>query len=423
MKKQKKPKRKPYQLVLAILLPLSVVALVLFSMSVLGRGVHNKTRPETEAQEAAVETEKGEAGANSSGAGRTAGVFRQDLSGAEHRDTEPAEAAAAVFETEAETETETETEPVVYEDTVMLFTGDVLLWDGTLNAYVNGGLDGLLAPELRQPFQEADILMINEEFPFSNRGEPADKQFTFRCDPVYVRAFQEMGVDIVTLANNHTLDFGQDALLDSLETLEGAGIPYVGAGRNLEEAKRLVTFELNGRTFGFLGASRVWPDGAWSADYDRPGMFGTYDPTQLLEEIHKAKEVCDFVTVFVHWGIERNTTPEEYQRAMAKQYEEAGADLVIGSHPHVLQGFEFINDMPVFYSLGNFIFNTRTYDTAVVRAVVRGDGTTEFSLIPARSDGARVSLLTGDAGSQLFSYLNTISYGALADENGVLRKE
>ncbi|MBQ4293301.1 MAG: CapA family protein, partial [Lachnospiraceae bacterium] len=179
----------------------------------------------------------------------------------------------------------------------------------------------------------------------------------------------------------------------------------------------------NGRTFGFLGASRVWPDGAWSADYDRPGMFGTYDPTQLLEEIRKAKEVCDFVTVFVHWGIERNTTPEEYQRAMAKQYEEAGADLVIGSHPHVLQGFEFINDMPVFYSLGNFIFNTRTYDTAVVRAVVRGDGTTEFSLIPARSDGARVSLLTGDAGSQLFSYLNTISYGALADENGVLRKE
>ena len=323
---------------------------------------------------------------------------------------------------ETETETEPEPEPV-YGDTTILFTGDVLLYDGTLSAYQNRGIDGLLSEELRNEFANADILMINEEFPFSNGGVPAeDKQFTFRCDPVYISAFQEMGVDLVTLANNHTLDFGQEALLDSLNTLDTAGIPYVGAGRNLEEAKKLVTFEKNGKTFGFLGASRVWPVGSWSADTDRPGMFGTYEPAQLLEEIRKAKEVCDFVTVYVHWGIERNTLPEDYQRTMAAQYHDAGADLVIGSHPHVLQGAEIIGKMPVFYSLGNFIFNTKTYDTAVVRVTVRGDGETEFSVLPARSDGGRVSLLTGDEGAALFSYLNTLCFDAALDEEGKLSK-
>lgn len=429
-KKKKRKKRKTYKAILGFVFGLSAAALVLLVMLISGKILNKELSSEMTA-EATKNSEKIE----KFSPGRTAGVFRQEIETAEASsgedengtygldDEDESLSGTLTDDTEEEVaETETETERVITADTELLFTGDVLLWDGTLAAYENQGIDGLLSPELRERFQNADILMINEEFPFSDRGEQApDKQFTFRCDPARVSAFQEMGVDIVTLANNHTLDYGQTALLDTLETLEGAGIPYVGAGRNLDEAKKLVTIEKNGHVFGFLGASRVWPVGSWSADVDRPGMFGTYDPAQLLVEIQKAKETCDFLTVFVHWGIERATIPEDYEKVMAKQYMEAGADLVIGSHPHVLQGMEFFGEMPVYYSLGNFIFNTKTYDTAVARVVLKQDGTTEFGILPARSSGSRVSLLTGEEASSLYSYLDTLSFGTALDENGVLR--
>ena len=394
---------------LAVLLPLSIAALVMLLMAFFSKRI----KSEKETKE--VVTADNEA--------------KEELPATEEENalpetetfTEPADSPTALTESEALPETESEPLPE-YEDTTMLFTGDVLLWDGTLARYQEGGVGGIVDDAVLSEFQNADILMINEEFPFSTRGEQADKQFTFRCDPQYVSAFQEMSVDIVTLANNHTLDFGRDALSDSFDTLDAAGIPYVGAGRDLNDAKKLVTFEMNGLTFGFLGASRVWPDGNWSASPDQSGCFGTYDPTQLLEEIRKAKEVCDFLTVFVHWGIERNTSPEDYQVAMAAQYAEAGADLTIGSHPHVLQGAGFAGDMPVFYSFGNFIFNTRSYDTAIVKVVVTPEKEASFYFLPAHSDGGKVSMLSQESGTALFSYLNDISLNASVDLDGKVTK-
>ena len=120
----------------------------------------------------------------------------------------------------------------------------------------------------------SDIFMANEEFPFSRRGTAAaDKQFTFRLPPEKVSMFQELGIDIVTLANNHALDFGTDALLDTCSTLDDAGILRVGAGANLEEAKKPVFMEAKGRKIGFLGASRVIPESSWNAASKEPGML------------------------------------------------------------------------------------------------------------------------------------------------------
>ena len=186
----------------------------------------------------------------------------------------------------------------------MVFAGDILLSDHVLNAYEkSGSLSGVLDPGFQSVIHESDIFMANQEFPFSNRGTAAeDKQFTFRLPPERVRIFQELGLDLVTLANNHALDFGMDALLDTCDTLDQAGIYHVGAGRNLEEACEPVIITEKGENIGFLGASRVIPVGSWNASASKPGMLTTYDPSLLLEQIDHLKETCDYVVVYVHWG-------------------------------------------------------------------------------------------------------------------------
>ena len=154
---------------------------------------------------------------------------------------------------------------------------------------------------LLQELQDADIFMVNNEFPFSNRGEPMeDKQFTFCCDPKYVKALNEMGVDIVSLANNHTLDYGRDALSDTFTTLDGAGILYAGAGETKERAYELQIIEKNGKKFGFLAASRVVPESNWKVEERTPGMLTAYDDTKLVQLIKEARSGCDFLSVYIY---------------------------------------------------------------------------------------------------------------------------
>ena len=253
----------------------------------------------------------------------------------------------------------------------MVFSGDILLSSYVLNNYENRGIDGVVSEELLREMQNADLTMVNEEFPFSARGTQAqDKQFTFRVDPSYVKILQEMGIDVVTLANNHALDYGTEALSDSFQTLDDAGIAYVGAGDSRERAAEAYITELGGKTFGFLAASRVIPEVSWNIDNQQPGMLCTYDSTALCEAIKKAKENCDYVAVYVHWGIERENMPQDYQRQLGKAYIDAGADIVIGSHPHVLQGIEYYNGKPIVYSLGNYIFNQSIEKTMLLLSLI-----------------------------------------------------
>ena len=305
----------------------------------------------------------------------------------------------------------------------LLFAGDVLLSDHVLNAYNKAGdISGVLDGELSRVIDESDIFMVNQEFPFSGRGTAApDKQFTFRLPTEKVSMFGEMGIDIVTLANNHALDFGTDALVDTLDTLDGAGIPHVGAGRNLDEAKEPVLLEVKGKTIGFLGASRVIPEGSWNASSTRPGVLTTYDPAALVAEIKKLRERCDYLVVYVHWGIERDERPQDYQRALGQQYIDAGADLVIGSHPHVLQGLEYYKGKPIVYSLGNFVFGSSIPRTAVLQADWDGE-TTSLRLVPATSAAGYTRMVTDEAKQQEFySYMTGISYGVSVTGEGVVQ--
>ena len=306
----------------------------------------------------------------------------------------------------------------------LLFAGDILLSSHVTTAYDNaGGINGVLDEGYRGEISGADIFMANQEFPFSGRGSAApDKQFTFRLSPSRVSMMNEIGVDIVTLANNHSLDYGTDALVDTCTALDGAGIRYVGAGPDMNRARQLETMEVNGRTIGFLGASRVYPDANWVANSKKPGMVSGYDPTILLEEVKKARESCDYVVVYVHWGVERDEKPQEYQRVLGKKIIDAGADMVIGSHPHVLQGIEYYNGKPICYSLGNFIFGSSIPKTALLRANVDFDqGTTTLSLVPGTSKAGYTRALTPEDDIQgFYQYFQGMSFGVSVDENGVV---
>ncbi len=302
----------------------------------------------------------------------------------------------------------------------LLFAGDIYFSEHVLNAYDHaGGIGGVLGESLRETIAESDLFMANLEFPFSDRGtKAADKQFTFRVSPSRVSVLQEIGPDLVTVANNHALDYGTDALIDTCDTLDAAGILHVGAGKNLEEAKKPQIIEKNGKKIGFIGVTRVFPTGDWAASTTRPGMFSAYDTAPVVNEIQKLKEQCDYLVVYIHWGIERNTQPESYQREIGHQYIDAGADLVVGSHPHVLQGIENYNGKWILYSLGNFVFGSSIPETMLVKANVDGDGETSLSMVPATSSAGYTRELDAGKKNAFYQKMQELSTGVVIDENG-----
>lgn len=306
------------------------------------------------------------------------------------------------------------------EDFTMFFTGDVMLQNGK-DIYASKGINGLITTYIQQEMVNADMTVINNEFPFSTRGTQApDKQFTFRVDPTYVSALLDMGVDVASLANNHALDYGQEALLDTFTTLDNVGIPYVGAGETKERAEEAIFVEAGGRTVGVLSASRVIPVSGWNIENSQPGLFCTYDSSRLVQRIKEIESQCDYVVVFVHWGIERNAYPEDYQRNLAKQYIDAGADLVVGNHSHVPQGIEYYNGVPIVYCLGNFIFNQNMTDTYALKAVWDTEGNTSLQVIPVDTRNYLTGELTGDEAQAFYDYLEGISFGVSIDDNGIV---
>lgn len=321
-----------------------------------------------------------------------------------------------------ETESEDElSEEMLQEDVTLLFAGDVLIQAEVEKRYTAEGITSIVSEEVLAAMTGADIMMVNNEFQFSTQGEPMeDKQYTFQTDPKYVQVLLDLGVDIVSLANNHTLDFGKEALVDTMKTLDDAEILHAGAGETKERAEELQIIEVGGRKFGFLAATRVIPVSQWNIDYGQPGLFATYDPTNLTKRIEEAKAQCDFLSVYVHWGIERVEYPKAYERVLATKYFDAGADLVIGSHPHVLQGIEFIEGKPVFYSLGNYIFRNTITKTMLVEVTVKGDGTVDYHLLPAFAEGGKTQFSVDERAQSLFNYMTKISANVKVESDGRL---
>ncbi|NLK28088.1 MAG: CapA family protein [Clostridiales bacterium] len=288
------------------------------------------------------------------------------------------------------------------------------------------GILGGLSADLVEEMKAVDIMMLNNEFAYSTRGKKTpNKSYTFRADPSRVNILHEMGVDIVSLANNHALDYGVDALMDTFTTLEEAGIDYVGAGENLARAEAPVYYTIGDKKIAYLASSRVIFAMDWYAKEDSPGMVGTYDPTPLIKAIEKASENSDFVVVYVHWGVEKNNYPENYQKNFARQYIDAGADIVIGCHPHVMQGFEIYKGKPIAYSLGNFWFNSSTRESGFLKVYIDPDGTINAQIVPVMNKDTYTYIITdGKERQSYFKYMEEISFDIKIDEDGFIsRKE
>lgn len=315
------------------------------------------------------------------------------------------------------------------EDEVTLVFGGDILFDPNYAVMASSirrenPVENAISEEVREKMKDADICMLNNEFPYSLRGEPLpEKAFTFRAKPEYAKFLHTMGVDVVSLANNHAYDHGEIALLDTFTTLEEHEIPFVGAGRNIEEASRPIYFIVNDIKVGILSATQIErldnPD-TKEATETTPGVFRCLNPERLYEQIAKAKEECDFLVVYVHWGTENQAELDWLQTSQAPEYVKAGADLIIGDHPHCLQPIEYIDGVPVAYSMGNFWFNSKSLDTALIQVTIDKNGFKEWKFIPCKQENCMTGLLEGEEANRLITYMNEISPNIHIDENGVI---
>lgn len=316
------------------------------------------------------------------------------------------------------------------EEITIGFIGDILFDDeyAIMANLLRRGvtIDNGISPDMLAMLQKVDILVANNEFPFTDRGTPTEgKTYTFRADTGTVSYLHDMGVDAAVLANNHIYDFGETGLLDTLDTLEGAGIPYVGAGRNLKEASAPVYYIVNDMKIALVAATQIErldnPD-TKGATQETAGVFRCWDPELLYETVKLAKENSDFVIVYIHWGTENVSEPDWAQLEQAPKLAEAGADLIIGDHPHCLQGITYFDDTPVIYSMGNFWFNSKMVDTGMVKVTINRDGLKSFQFIPAVQSDCRVNLAAGEEKERILNYMRDLSPGVTIDGEGYVNK-
>lgn len=313
-------------------------------------------------------------------------------------------------------------------EVTIAFAGDILFdpYYSVMSRLLQreNGIHDSISEDLMNEMISADIMMINNEFPYSSRGTPTEgKQFTFRAKPEYASILQEMGVDIVSLANNHAYDYGEEAFLDTLDTLSEMEMPYVGAGRNLEEAAKPVYFIAGDMKIAIVSATQIErldnPDTKGATD-ETPGVFRCLDPAKLLEVVQEAKENSDFVIVYIHWGTENTAEIDWLQKDQAPKIADAGADLIIGDHPHCLQPIEYVNGIPVVYSLGNFWFNSKEVDTCLMKAVIDENGLCSLQFVPALQKGCTTTMLYDGEKERVLNYMRSISPGVNIDEDGFI---
>ncbi len=318
------------------------------------------------------------------------------------------------------------------EDTVTFgFVGDILLDDEyaiMANLIQRGGrIEDGISGELLSMLRDVDILVANNEFPYTERGTATEgKTYTFRADADAVSYLQDMGVDAAVLANNHIYDFGETGLLDTLDILENAGIPEIGAGRNLKEASAPLYFIVNDMKIALVAATQIErldnPD-TRGATEDSPGVFRCWNPEKLYETVRQAKANSEFVIVYIHWGTENQAEPDWAQLEQGPKLAEAGADLIIGDHPHCLQGITFYDDTPVIHSLGNFWFNSRTMDSCMVQAVIGREGLQSLKFVPAIQSNCRVALAYGEEKERILSYMRELSPNVVIDSEGYISEK
>lgn len=303
------------------------------------------------------------------------------------------------------------------------FAGDTMFSDRVAQTLIKEGYEYPFK-HITELFQNDDVSMVNLETPVTSFGTKAeDKTYVFKSLPEVLPFMAKSGIDVVNLANNHILDQGVEGLLDTISHLKDNDIKYAGAGSDTDEAYAPVYIERKGIKIAICGFSRVIPKADWAAGKGKPGVAATYDAKLALKAIKKAKEHADIVLVMVHWGKERTTVLEKHQTSLAHDYIDAGADLVIGGHPHVMQGIEQYKGKWIAYSTGNFIFTKNanvpdTWETAIFEAKCSRKGECDLKMIPYLTELGQPVPMNYEDGVKLLQRVESLSSGVKIANSG-----
>jgi poly-gamma-glutamate synthesis protein (capsule biosynthesis protein) len=262
---------------------------------------------------------------------------------------------------------------------------------------------GQAAPGLAK----ADLTVVNLETAITTGGQAQNKAFTFRAPPTAFTALRDAGVDVATMANNHGADFGAEGLRDSLAAIRSSHFPVIGIGQDAAQAFAPYTTTLNGVRVALIGADQVQDETTlrlFSAGPHEAGVANAFSP-ELTEAVRKAKAAGYVVVVYVHWGIEYKTCPSELQTNLAGALARAGADAVIGTHAHVLQGAGWRPDGTyVAYGLGNYLwwmsFGNNQDDNGVLTLTFRHASVVSDAFAPSHLDNRGVPLPAAGAEKQ-----------------------
>lgn len=259
----------------------------------------------------------------------------------------------------------------------ILVAGDVYLGSNAIDYTKN------LGPSYPFEATEAlikgsDVAIANLESPLTKAKVPfMEKEFILKARTSGGKGLKDAGFDVMTLANNHMMDYGAEGLDETLKTLSSVHMAHCGAGKNLKESRRPAMVEVNGVKIAVLSYSRTYPL-EFYASGKRAGTAPAYE-SYVEEDIRAAAKVSDIVVVAFHWGGERVAEPRQYQTDLARLAIDSGAKLVIGHHPHIMQGVETYKGGLILYSLGNFVFGFYGVDTVeglLAKAVFEDDGGT-----------------------------------------------
>jgi len=238
---------------------------------------------------------------------------------------------------------------------------------------------------MRGLFQRDDLTVVNLECVPSEIGYPIPKEWNLLCPLPSLDPMHDAGVDVANMANNHAGDMGKNALLDGRANLIEHGIMPIGAGADLAEANAPAIVEIDGWTVALVGMSRISGNGPWFAREDYPGVAPT-DLDNIAASVGAAADEADIVIVMVHWGVGYSAGPTGTDRALARAMIDAGADAIVGHHPHRLHPLEVIDGVPVFWSMGNFVWpdlGSWQSTTGIAEIVVEPDGTVTGRIVPA----------------------------------------
>lgn len=325
------------------------------------------------------------------------------------------------------------TENIISDKNITLsFVGDIYVSPMMYEHYQASGISGVISEKIQNIFKSVDIAAADHEYVCGDLPESYKvdyQQYTFLTPSAREGILKDFSFDVMTLANNHMMDYGTEGLASTIREIKKQGIETIGGGSDLSQAMAPYIKEVNGKKIAIFAATRVVPQIDWYAQKDKAGLMTTYEQTDrfqmLKEEITRLKteENCDIVIMYVHWGNDSDKTILGNQVTLGHGYIDAGADIVIGNHTHVLQGMEFYQGKLICYGISNFLFGSYHSDTMVLTLEIDEANHITPKMLPCSSEMFYTTEIEGEAAENMFRYIESMSENVSISSDGIITEK